>query len=110
MYTKTAKREKEEILKTYKIDEHKIIRSPGKYEGQMYYVPFFHRWANMMGADARITKENIQYDRFIISGNDIEIFPELQTIKTLDLHETENGSVLAIGISDKGEFSNAKNN
>lgn len=32
---------RKEIAETYKVDERGVIRSPGKFEGEPIYVPYF---------------------------------------------------------------------
>jgi len=43
---------REEINETYQIDKNGIIQGPGKFEGEMLYVPYFYDKWNTADTDA----------------------------------------------------------
>jgi len=86
---------REEILKMYEVDNNGVIRSPGKFEGEMLYVPYL--WNCILDGDGDIMDDS-QGNMFIrlhIEPEDIEQFPELEGTETVDLYETEQGFVFA---------------
>lgn len=86
-------RNRQQILNSFDIDKHGIITSPGKFEGNMLYVPFFYDlwiegWADDEGYD-----DNIPFAIFYITDEDIEHFPELRGIKRIEMWKDEYGFV-----------------
>ncbi len=81
-----------EILRDYSVDEHGIIRSPGKFEGEMLYVPFLwdavlNGWGEFVGGWVENT------ERIHISPDAVLEFPELDGTLSVVLWETEQGFV-----------------
>ena len=72
---------REQIEKDYKIHDG-IIRSPGKFEGEPVYVPFFYDWSLECG-DSTV----------MITEPDIVQFPELTGYSAIIVGESGNGFV-----------------
>jgi hypothetical protein len=82
---------REDILREYKVNEQGIIQSPGKFEGEMLYVPFYLEVA--MNGFANF--DNGQVYGFIIEPEDRVMFPELGDMKKLYLEHDSNGFIYA---------------
>lgn len=74
-----------EIKEKYRVDEEGIIRKSGKYEGEMYYVPFF--WEQRPPDEVNETEKV-----FKLSRKEQLSFLELGEIEELRITET-NGAV-----------------
>ena len=64
---------REEIIKHYKVNEYGIVERPGKFEGEMLYIPYFYGiyldgWHNVL-QDGSIS--------IPIEKREKEMFPEL---------------------------------
>lgn len=79
---------REEIEKEYKV-ENGIIRSPGKFEGEPVYAPYF--WS--MFLDGMADEDDSRILWFDVQEDDIEQFPELKMYKQVGLWEDEQGFV-----------------
>ena len=86
---------RKEIESLYDVDDYGIIRSPGKFESEMIYVPYF--WDHLMNgfSEETIWDCDIPVERFIIREEDIREFPELKEfkLKSIDLWESDTGFV-----------------
>lgn len=88
---------REQIEKEFNIDiKTGIILNPGKFEGEMIYVPYF--WDAAMNGLADEDNTMSEYDDtpvslFNINDEDREQFPELKEIITVELWEDSNGFV-----------------
>jgi len=82
--------DREQIMNEYDV-ESGVIKSPGKFEGEALYVPFFY--------NAYLDGMADEYDNdvviFNISDDDCVKFPELRGVKTLRLSESDSGFVYA---------------
>ena len=69
----------------YDVDSNNIIRSPGKFEGEMRYVPYF--WDQfLMGCCDRDDGKVIGFD---LTPEDKERFPELKNRRTVKLYQRD---------------------
>ena len=82
---------RQEIEQSYKI-ENGIIRSPGKFEGEMIYVPFY--WDVFMNGLA--DRDNGRVLGFNVSPDDKKMFPELRRRRTVRLIERDDGFVVEV--------------
>lgn len=82
---------REEILNEYKVDASGRIQSPGKFEGEMLYVPYFYVWIGEGYGDGG------HEDGFMfgVSDTDRLLFPELKDTKAITLYEDDQGFVTA---------------
>jgi len=80
---------REEILRQYNINEHGIIISPGKFEGEMIYMPHFYE-AYLNGEANYLQDGGISIP---IEKKEREEFPELGS---------KRRKVVAFDISDDG--------
>ena len=85
---------REDILNEYQVDSYGVITSPGKFEGEMVYAPYFYDLV-MSGCaddtDYGPDEFSTVYDYFDIKLSDIEAFPELNGINQIVCYETETG-------------------
>lgn len=77
------------IVANYRVDARGTIRSPGKFEGEMLYVP--HYWDCVLdgAADEDAGREAF----FRVTDADRQLFPELGAIYGLSLRESDQGFV-----------------
>jgi hypothetical protein len=80
---------RQDILNEYKVNEQGIIQSPGKFEGEMLYVPYF--WDAYLNGMADDDDGNVL--TFIVDSGDKNEFPELANITKIHLEESDNGFV-----------------
>jgi hypothetical protein len=81
-----------DILDQYKVDDRGIIRSPGKFEGEMLYVPYF--WdAFLNGCADRDDGKVLGFD---VTADDKKEFPELKRRRTVKIVEDLNGFVVEV--------------
>lgn len=79
-----------EILATWDVDpDMGVIRSPGKFEGEMLYVPYF--WNALL--DGGADDDDGEIAHFDVSEVDRKEFPELIGIRSVELCESEQGFV-----------------
>ena len=79
---------RQEIEESYKIENGRI-RSPGKFEGEMIYVPFY--WDVFLNGFA--DRDNGHVLGFNVSADDKKMFPELRRRRTVRLIERDDGFV-----------------
>ena len=82
-----------------KIDEEKTIISPGKFEGEQYYVPYYYD-LYLDGAYDEITEDKEII--FKINDEDKEMFPELLHVDSLYLFQDEQGFIYCCVEDDEG--------
>jgi len=80
---------RDEITNEYNVDENGIIRSPGKFEGEMVYAPYF--WDAYLNGMA--DNDDGEVLTFNINDEDRAQFPELADVKAIDLINTDQGFV-----------------
>lgn len=80
---------RQDILQTFTVDSHGIIRNPGKFEGEMLYVPYF--WESYLNGCA--DRDDGKVLGFDVTAEDKTEFPELKRRRTVKLIETEQGFV-----------------
>lgn len=68
------------------------INTPGKFEGEMLYVPYF--WDMVMdgGGDTQYDGDT-PIDYFEVTTDDIRLFPELDGTKRIAVWESDSGFV-----------------
>lgn len=82
---------REEIKNKYNVDDNGIIRSPGKFEGEMVYAPFYHELI-LNGAGEKIYSDRLGRKlRMKVGEADREMFPELKDVKYVEFIETRAG-------------------
>jgi hypothetical protein len=86
---------REEILKDYEVNERGVIKSPGKFEQEMLYVPHF--WDELMLGDGEILyfPDGEVITILEITDEDRKEFPELGNDLEIALGENEQGFVAA---------------
>lgn len=91
---------RQEILMTNLVRENGIIYSPGKFEGEMLYVPYFYDQWNLGMA----TEDYGKVAFFEFEERDFREFPELNGFYGIALEETESGFVNSAIYKTKEEF------
>ncbi len=81
-----------QIIQEYNVDEHGRIRRPGKFEGEMLYVPYF--WDVFLNGFA--DRDDGKVIGFDLTKEDKLLFPELKKKRTLRLTETDQGFVVEV--------------
>ena len=79
---------RKEIEKDYSVDSG-VIQSPGKFEAEMLYVPYF--WDKALNGLAE-EDENGDFI-FDVGDEDRKEFPELKDVVSISLWSDENGFV-----------------
>ena len=74
----------------YETNVFKIITTPGKFENEMYYLPYFYD-LYLDGGHTGCTRDDIIY--FKLDDDDKKDFPELKHYSYFWFHETEQGFV-----------------
>lgn len=83
---------REEILKQYDVSEDGTITSPGKFQGEMLYMPLF--WNAFV--EGLTTTNSHGYLVCEITKEDREEFPELKGRRAIVFDETDQGFVCEI--------------
>lgn len=83
---------RDEILREYKVSKGGRIESPGKFEGEMLYVPAF--WE--AGLEGFADSDNGRVFSFRLTADDKREFPELGKKRTLKLAESDQGFVYEV--------------
>ena len=79
-----------DILNAYHVDPHSgVIRSPGKFEGEMLYVPHF--WEIYL--DGFSDRDDGRIIGFDLTAEDKAEFPELKGKRTVRLFQRDDGFV-----------------
>ena len=80
---------RKDIEANYRI-EHGIIKTPGQFEGEMLYVPYF--WdAYLNGMADRDDGKTLGFD---LTKEDKDMFPELKGRRTIKLYQRTDGFVV----------------
>lgn len=78
-----------DILATYTVDHHNVIRSPGKFEGEHVSAPYFYE--ALMNGEADEDEDGVAC--FELTADDLAQFPELKGAKQVCLSEDDSGFV-----------------
>lgn len=81
-----------DIIQDYRVDDRGRIRSPGKFEGEMLYVPHF--WDAYLNGCA--DRDNGRVLGFDVTAEDKAEFPELKRRRTVRLIENDQGFVIEV--------------
>lgn len=79
--------ERLKILETYRVEQG-IIRTPGPFDGQKLYVPYF--WQKYLDGDAEEVDADAVF--FVVHDREREMFPEIGHRRTIRLR-SENLSI-----------------
>jgi hypothetical protein len=79
---------RKELLDLYQVNDRGRITDPGKFEGEMLFVPYF--WDIVLNGFGNATGE---FDWVDISREDRAEFPEVGRATKIRLHECESGFV-----------------
>jgi len=84
-------KKREEIEKGYRVQDGRI-RSPGKFEGEMSYVPYF--WGTFLDGGADDDTDDVL--SFKVTPEERAAFPEIGDTKTVRLRERDDGFVVEV--------------
>ena len=85
---------RKEIETQYKTNERGLITSPGKFENEMIYVPYFYDFILDGCSDETEDDEGgTPIDYFDITPEDLGQFPELKGIKRISIQTDDQGFV-----------------
>lgn len=85
------KKERAEIEKQYTVRDGRIA-SPGKFEGEMIYTPYF--WSH--GLEGMADDDDGETFTFRVTPEEKAAFPELAKVKTVRLRERDDGFVVEV--------------
>lgn len=85
------KKERAEIEQQYRVQDGRV-RSPGKFEGEMIYVPHF--WGSFL--DGGADDDDGEVLTFRVTPEERAAFPEIGKSKTVRLREREDGFVVEV--------------
>ncbi len=92
---------KTEIYKQYNVDAHGLIRSPGKFEGEMCYVPYF--WDASL--DGLATDDLGSIVGFIVEDADREEFGNfLLGVAAILLEQSDQGFVYSAEFGNLADY------
>jgi hypothetical protein len=77
------------IKKEYNVGEDGIIHNPGKFEGEMYYVPYFYD----VGMNGFADEDNGSDWLFELGEEDFKKFPELKGHKNIIITSSDQGFI-----------------
>lgn len=80
---------RQETLEQYTVNDKGIIESPGKFEGNMLYAPYFHD-CYLEGLQDEDDGDEVV---FRIRTEDFDEFPELVDIETVRMRVNDQGFV-----------------
>jgi hypothetical protein len=83
---------RQEIEAAYQVDVHGVIRSPGKFESEPVFAPYFYD-ALMNGDGEDLNGEDGGIVEFTVTEDDIAQFPELGETRHVRLCENDQGFV-----------------
>lgn len=83
---------RQEILSQYDVGANGRIKTPGKFEGEMLYVPHF--WGIFL--DGFADRDDGEVLGFDLTKEDREEFPELKGRRTVKIMATEQGFVVEV--------------
>lgn len=78
-----------ELKESYNINQYGIIENAGKFEGCMYYIPYY--WDMFLNGCYDSMDEDYIY--FNLTDEDKKLFSELEDYNQLVLWESDNGFI-----------------
>jgi len=96
---------RQEILDEFNVDKGGRIRNPGKFEGEMLYVPHYYDLSLESGFDDEVVlgDESVAM-KFFVSADDTKEFPELEGDKEIYLSWNDQGFVYEISKEEYEDF------
>ena len=86
------KEQVEHLTASYDI-KNGVIRSPGKFEGEMYYSLYFYTNYLEGGSDHDYLDNGTLISRFNLTVSEKEAFPELSDYDMFEFYESDNGFI-----------------
>lgn len=77
------------IKKDYKVDKQGIIKDPGRFEGESYWVSYYYD----VGMNGAADEDDGQNWLFNLDQEDYKKFPELKGHKTIVISSSDQGFV-----------------
>lgn len=92
--------ERDAIIEDYDVSRDGIIHSPGKFEGEMLYAPYFWNWILESEGEEMTDADGTPWTVLDISDEDRTMFPEIhRNIYRVALRENDQGFVYLIDTS-----------
>jgi hypothetical protein len=91
---------RQDIAEQYRPDSDGLIRTPGKFEHEMLYVPYF--WDAALNGDSSTDTGSVFFT--IIDDLDRAQFPELGTAYGIALEESEQGFIYSRLFATREEY------
>lgn len=86
--------QRDAITSEYEVSEHGIITSPGKFEAEMIYVPYYYDLIGDGASEIIDGPLETRFDVFEIDADDRALWPEIdETTTHLVISERDNGFV-----------------
>lgn len=85
---------REQVLRDYSVDQNGIIRSPGKFELEMIYTPYFYN----LGLEGMADSDEDGVWGFNVSDEDRKQFPELAKVEHVEIRVCDQGFAYAKSI------------
>jgi len=95
-------------MNSHNVDDHGIIRSPGKFEGAPRYLPYFWDMSLDGASDDAYDVCGIPTDFFIVDNADRAAYPELEDIYALSMWESDQGFVYHKTYQSSSEYEAAR--
>ena len=94
---------RQEILESYNVGPHGVINSPGKFEADMLYAPYFYDLV-MDG----VGEEHMDGDRpisfFKVGPEDRAEFPELEGVYGVACYESDQGFFFCVAYDNEAAY------
>jgi len=88
-------RESLEFANSFELGNYDLIISPGKFEGEFRYTPYFWNLSMNGCSDNIVWDQDLMLNVFDITAEDRAHFPELADIKRILISEDDYGFVYA---------------
>ncbi len=83
----------------------KTVSTPGKFEGEPAYVPYFWEYILDTGSgDDEIWENDVPVDVLIVDKHDRTTFPELADVEVVLIWENDQGFVLHRDFATEGAY------
>lgn len=83
--------DKKYVIKNYEVNAHGYIETPGKFEGEMVYAPWFHQAILDGLQDETLIINGVAFDIIEVTDDDKKEFIELVDVTYLKCHTNNEG-------------------
>lgn len=96
---------RQDVLSEFNVDSHGLIRTLGKFQAEMLYVPHF--WEALMDGCPDEDINGIAF--FLVTDEDRQEFPELHDVYAIALEESDQEFVYSNTFASSEEYESALN-